>query len=118
MLSRGLRKRGACHRAKSAPERVSGHSTAGTPAYGGDIHPGKAAMNKLRSSRLLDRISPLVPADLRRMQAAAEARARSGVAGAARAASLGWERVNSIKIRKSVPIARKLPAMTRSGVFL
>ncbi len=30
-------------------------------------------MNKLRSSRLLDRISPLVLADLRRMQAAAEA---------------------------------------------
>lgn len=30
-------------------------------------------MNKLRSSRLLDRISPLVLAELRRMHAAAEA---------------------------------------------
>ena len=46
-------------------------------------------MNKLRSSRLLDRISPSVLADLRRMRVAAEAERALAAQAAASGAGAG-----------------------------
>lgn len=72
-------------------------------------------MNKLRSSRLLDRISPSVLADLRRMRAAAEAeRALAAQAAASGAGAMECDN-NPLNDANYIEVARYDP---RRGRFV
>ncbi|MBB1630428.1 hypothetical protein [Cupriavidus sp. UME77] len=72
-------------------------------------------MNKLRSSRLLDRISPSVLADLRRMRAAAEAERALAAQAAASGAGAGECDNNPLNDANYIEIARYDP---RRGKFV
>ncbi len=72
-------------------------------------------MNKLRSSRLLDRISPPVLADLRRMRAAAEAERAPAAQAAAAGAGAGECANNPLNDANYIEIARYDP---RRGRFV